>query len=501
MMSLQIDAFNKYELPLKALIGESVAVLGIKGSGKTNTAAVLIEELLTSGLPLTVVDIEGEYWGLKERFEILVAGRSANVDIEVRAEQAAKIAEFSVLHGISVILDMSEFSQEEMMNFLLQYFKSLWATCFHTRKPYEVVLEEAHEFIPQSIRTPLKEVITRIALRGRKRGLGIISVSQRSAKVEKDVLTQAAILFLHRVVHPIDVKVYQDILPLPPRQVETTVGELKPGQAILLRDYQVNVVQIRIRHTFHVGATPELTTSIVPDLRRIDSVLLNELREVISNGNDNEDDATIIRQLQTQLAEKAEEIEQLQALVERLQMQIDFLSKLEVTLTDRPQLSSKLSELKVEHLSAAQLFTQRQNVEQGILAVTDRTRPLDGATLLVPSATETSNSEVVMKQRRRFDSLIQDIQKLPRFHRTILRFLIEREDSAMSVRELARWLDLSIKTIQNKPPLELIKMGLISREGRRGRLQYKSTFHQLLRTQFPDLNEETLTERLLAICQ
>src|SRR3712207_6513053 len=122
--NLQIDTSHELRLPLATLVGQSVAVLGIRGSGKTNTAAVLIEELLAQGLPLTIVDIEGEYWGLRERFEILVVGRSENVDLVVEAGHAAKLAEFSVLHGISVILDLSEFSQDEMFRFLTQYFKS-----------------------------------------------------------------------------------------------------------------------------------------------------------------------------------------------------------------------------------------------------------------------------------------------------------------------------------------------------------------------------------------
>jgi DNA helicase HerA-like ATPase len=74
MSVLSIDSLNGFELQTQTLVGRSIAVLGITGSGKTNTAAVLIEELLSNDLPLTIVDIEGEYWGLKERFEILVAG-------------------------------------------------------------------------------------------------------------------------------------------------------------------------------------------------------------------------------------------------------------------------------------------------------------------------------------------------------------------------------------------------------------------------------------------
>src|SRR5258708_14091306 len=127
MSVLSIDSSSGFELQTQTLVGRSIAVLGITGSGKTNTAAVLIEELLSNDLPLTIVDIEGEYWGLKERFEILVAGRSEHAELEIGPENAGKLAEISLKRGISVILDLSDFKKQESYEFLLEYFNS-WCT-------------------------------------------------------------------------------------------------------------------------------------------------------------------------------------------------------------------------------------------------------------------------------------------------------------------------------------------------------------------------------------
>lgn len=499
LQNLQVDARNLLELPLEALVGESVAVLGIKGSGKTNTAAVLIEELLSCGLPLTIVDIEGEYWGLKEQFAILVAGRSQNVDLEVSAVHAGKIAEFSVTNGISVILDLSEFSQDEMNDFLLRYFRSLWETSFTLRRPYEIVLEEAHEFVPQSVRTPLKEILTRIALRGRKRGLGIISVSQRSAKVEKDVLTQASILFLHRVVHPIDIKVYQDILPLPSKEVENIIGNLRSGQAIVLNNHQVDVIQVRLRHTFHVGATPQLRASNVPRLRRVDLAMLENLKNLLSQVKTQENSLEkTIRELQDLVDEKDAKIEEQKATIERLRIQTELLSKLELSLglasTEALLPSSKVNSLEVEQIHASQLVTAKSNhvsTPVEVLSLPDR------LTLLQYGV---GDPQEIQRQQRRFNSLAQDIKKLPKFQRSILRFLIEREGSEMGTKDLARWLDLSETTIKNRPPLDLMKLGLISRTRNKRSYKYISVHRTLLKAEFPDINTEFLIERLLASC-
>ena len=67
--------------------GKCAAILGIRGSGKTNTAAVIIEELLSAGYPMAIVDIDGEYWGLKEEFDVITVGASSHVDFRVSSAQ------------------------------------------------------------------------------------------------------------------------------------------------------------------------------------------------------------------------------------------------------------------------------------------------------------------------------------------------------------------------------------------------------------------------------
>src|SRR6266436_3613101 len=106
------------QMQIEELIGQRIAVLSISGSGKTNTVAVLAEELL-SHVPMTICDIEGEYYGLKERFDLLVAGRSDQAEVPLFRENAASLAEVSIQRGISIILDLSEIEPEEMQEILL----------------------------------------------------------------------------------------------------------------------------------------------------------------------------------------------------------------------------------------------------------------------------------------------------------------------------------------------------------------------------------------------
>jgi hypothetical protein len=487
MSVLSIDNINELQLQTQTLVGRSVAVLGITGSGKTNTAAVLIEELLSKGLPLTIVDIEGEYWGLKERFEILVAGHSPHVELEIGPENADQLAEISVKRSISVILDLSDFTQEDAYVFLLHYFSSLWTACSLTKQPYQIVLEEAHEFIPQGIRTPLKQILTRIALRGRKRGLGIILISQRSAKVEKDVLTQASLLFLHKVVHPIDLKVYKDLIPLPTSQVEDMVRRLQLGEAIVINNHQVSIVKVRLRHTFHAGSTPTLSPVAQPKLRKLDAAMLKELRTLISNirKDDSRGDE------REKLVKKVKELEEIIVLknaeIQRLQSQVDSLSKLNISFEEL----NKSLQLNSPRTSEADSTLKQKiiNSELGSLLTPQA---------LSPSTSAPSHPEISLgpTDQRKFDSLIKRVQKLPKLHRSILRLLCEHNGTSMTIPTIATWLSLNESTVRSRPPHDLLKMNLITRERSRDGYKYKSSLHAYLQAEFPNIEPDLLIIRL-----
>jgi hypothetical protein len=493
MLALNIDSSNTFQIQTQTLVGRSVAVLGITGSGKTNTAAVLIEELLSNGLPLTVVDIEGEYWGLKEKFEVLVAGRSQHAELVVGPNNAAQLAEISLKRGISIILDLSEFTQDEASEFLTQYFTSLWASSTSVKLPYQIVLEEAHEFVPQGMRTPLKQVLTRIALRGRKRGLGIILVSQRSAKVEKDVLTQTSLLFLHKVVHPVDLKVYKELIPLPAAQVEEMIRKLQPGEAVVVYNHQVHVVHIRHRHTFHVGSTPTHETVKQPKLRRIDEAMLRELRALLVNANNDESDRDDLAKLVSRIRELERLAVSKDAEIQRLNEQVELLSKLSISIEGLPEGTqfSRPQTLAVDQAIIRQVITG----DEGNGSVSPATN--DFASGLKTDSASLSGGSLTPLEQRKLHSLIKRIQKLPKLQRSILRLLTEHEGTTMTVPMIASWLSLKESTIRSRPPHDLMKMRLITRvRGRRG-YKYASTVSYFLQTEFPQTASTVLLSELI----
>lgn len=279
--TMHIETEGMLSLQATDFIGQSVAVLGIKGSGKSNTAAVLMEELLASKVPVAIVDIAGEYHTLKTLYpDITTVGRAHGygVDIPVNTSNARQVAETAYSNGRSVVLDVSGMS-EEREEILRLYFSRIWEVSATKRVPLVIFLEEAHNWIPQK-KSDVKKVFIDIASEGRKRGLSLVVIGQRSARIDKDVLTQADIAFLHRVRHPIDLKVYIDMIPRDAKWVRDKVNTLGVGESLTLLGERVLRCKIRSRTTVHVGATPSLAD--VPTMSQMS--LFDLLKAAAPNG-------------------------------------------------------------------------------------------------------------------------------------------------------------------------------------------------------------------------
>ncbi len=475
---MNIDVGGIASLSVADFVGHMTALLGITGSGKTNTAAVLIEELLSTGLPMTIVDIEGEYYGLKERFEILVAGKSEHSELLLNPEKAGALARTSLERGISVILDLSEYTEEESVTCLTEYFTALWDTASKVKRPYQVILEEAHEFIPEGVRTPLKTILTRIALRGRKRGLGIVLMSQRSAKVAKDVLTQASLLFLHKVVHPVDMRVYKDLVPLPPSEVEKVVGSLYPGQVVIVSNHVPQIAQIRLRDTFHVGSTPTLGENATPELRQIDEALLRELQKTIATSSpvvkDEKRLEKRVKELEVLLVEKDVEIK-------KRDEQIALLSRLSVQMNGLTPQHLEIDQATVNHLHTPAMASQSVPLHRVVEST------------VTAKAIEPARAPV---NETKFNNLYKRVHQVSRLELDILHILVEQHQE-LNVEKIATWLNVSESTVQSHPPHNLLKLGLIARDRRGSGYWYRASLIDYLRREFKDADVEQLQARLL----
>ncbi len=193
-----------------AALDADIAILGKKGRGKTFTAKGLVERLLQMQRRVLVLDPLSVWWGLKSAadgkspgFPIPVFG-GPHADIPLHDAAGPIIAELIVSTGTSAVLDMGEMRKAEQARLVADLLDYLFT---RNREALWLVLEEADAFAPQQPMGELTRVlgeVDRIARRGRNFGFRLISITQRPAKLNKDVLTQLSTLIAMGVTSPQD---------------------------------------------------------------------------------------------------------------------------------------------------------------------------------------------------------------------------------------------------------------------------------------------------------
>ena len=200
-----------HPIPDEALDSD-IAIIARKGSGKSYLARGLAERLLDLRRRMVVIDPLGAWWGLRASADGQSAGYPVAVfggehaDMPLTANMGEALARIIATENLPCVIDTSLMRKEEQGRLAIDLFEGLFR---FNKDALTIILEEADVFAPQN---PAKDgyaaqvlhEVDRIARRGRARGLRLISLTQRPARLHKDVLSQAATLVAMRLSAPQD---------------------------------------------------------------------------------------------------------------------------------------------------------------------------------------------------------------------------------------------------------------------------------------------------------
>ncbi|AFK19076.1 DUF87 domain-containing protein [Haloferax mediterranei ATCC 33500] len=311
------DPGTTVDLPVVDILTGRGFVTGKSGSGKSNTASVIIENLLSSNFPVLIVDTDGEYYGLKQEFELLHAGADDECDIQVSPEHAERLATLALEQNVPIILDVSGYLDDAAADELVtEVAKHLFAKEKKLKKPFLMLIEECHEYIPEKGgMDEAGKMLIKIGKRGRKHGLGVVGISQRPADVKKDFITQCDWLVWHRLTWRNDTKVVGRILG---SEYADAIEDMGNGEGFLVTDWSESIrrVQFHKKQTFDAGATPGLDDFERPDLKSVDGDLVSDLKEISDEKARQESRIADLRQ---ELDKKEAKIRQLERELEEAQ--------------------------------------------------------------------------------------------------------------------------------------------------------------------------------------
>ncbi|MFW5907589.1 MAG: ATP-binding protein [Candidatus Natronoplasma sp.] len=117
--------------------------------------------------------------------------------------------------------------------------------------PLIMFAEEAHNFCPQRGKVRCSDIFRTLASEGRKFGLGLGIITQRPAKVDKNVLSQCNTQIILKVTNPNDLKAIEKSVEGMTKGMKEEIKRLPVGEAILSGAglSEPLLVQVRPRET------------------------------------------------------------------------------------------------------------------------------------------------------------------------------------------------------------------------------------------------------------
>lgn len=276
MLSVHADEF----------LAERKLIVGVSGSGKSNSVAVICEDLGDLDVPFVLFDTENEYESLcnEKYLPHFLRLDSSNLNRENAAEQAVYILD----NNLQSIVNLQDFDEEEAAWIMVNMIEGLtaWqeARPNNQRIPCEIILEEATTWLPQNTGESQLEKATLSALqnaffndvvrKGRKRGLGFTVVCQKIAELDKRAL-QCSVKILHEQSELNDLKRYTE---MGISSAETL--SLKKGEAFVwVGRITKKRIQMRLRKSPHGASTPTLKNLRSRQSQHVGTTVLPETME------------------------------------------------------------------------------------------------------------------------------------------------------------------------------------------------------------------------------
>lgn len=210
----QLTISKDLKLPLE-IVTQTVAILAKRRVGKSYTMRGMAEQLLDNGQQVILVDPKGDQWGIRSSNDgkspgysvLILGGEHGDLPLEVNGGEV--VAKLAVEERVSMLLDLSSFRKHEVSTFMAIFLENLYRLKAQERfrTPVMLIVDEADAIAPQKPQKGEERMlgaIEDIVRRGGQRGIGCMVVTQRSAVLNKNVLTQAQMLIVLRTIAPQD---------------------------------------------------------------------------------------------------------------------------------------------------------------------------------------------------------------------------------------------------------------------------------------------------------
>ena len=255
-------------LDIDLLIPSRLLIQANSGGGKSFLLRRIAEQL-HGHVQTIIIDPEGEFFTLREKFGYVLVGEGGETPADVRSAEmlATRFLELKV----SAVCDLYEAFRSQPMqrrqwvrtflNALIDAPRNLW-------HPLVVIVDEAHKFCPQEspkaasmqdreIIGGCKDAMVALSTTGRKRGFCPIWATQRLAKLDKDASAEFFNRLVGMTIEDVDVDRAADLMSVSKDEKQAfrqSLRQLTPGEfyafgrAITTERTLVKVGEVQTKH-------------------------------------------------------------------------------------------------------------------------------------------------------------------------------------------------------------------------------------------------------------
>lgn len=205
-------------IDLDKLIGDGLCIQANAGGGKSGAVRRLMET--TYGGPQHIIlDVEDEFYTLREKFDYLLAGGEGG-DCPANLDNARILCRTILETGFSTIIQINTLPLLERREFIRLFLESLIDAPRSLWHPALIVLDETERYAPQREESSCLAAVVSVPDMGRKRGFTPIFSTKRLAKINKDATASINNWLIGRVAQSIDRVAAADALGFAPKSPE-----------------------------------------------------------------------------------------------------------------------------------------------------------------------------------------------------------------------------------------------------------------------------------------
>ena len=217
---------------LKTLIPTRLLIQANSGGGKSWLLRVIAEQAFGK-VQTIILDREGEFSTLREKFDYVLAGKGGETPADPRS--AHLLAQRLLELNASAVCDLYEMKNLDRHRWVRIFLETLIDAPKQFWRPLLVIVDEAHIFCPEkgAGESEASDAMIALATQGRKRGYCAVFATQRLGKLRKDAAAELLNILVGQTFIDIDRKRAAESLGIPhagEREFYESVKLMEPGQ-------------------------------------------------------------------------------------------------------------------------------------------------------------------------------------------------------------------------------------------------------------------------------